>query len=168
MAQAAWENSAVTHVERRRSSRPSSPLFGNNTIRKGLFYSITVLPAVLADHILHFLRVFGPGLCCQLESTLSRFLRVFGPGLYCSLESSGKDQLLRPHSCMPPYNLLASRVMCALPGGILTAIFQMPHNTRIFLRILGPPVRVLAGPFALFLTLEKWRRTIMMDSYCVL
>ena len=118
------------------------PLFGNNAIRKGLFYSVTVLPtgpsrphltlskglrpwAILPAQkcsLSHFLWVFGSGLYCLLESTLSCFLWVFDSGLYCPLESSRKDQLLRPHSCMPTYNLLAPCVMCPLRGGILTLL----------------------------------------------
>ena len=71
----------------------------------------------LESTLSRFLRVFGPGLYCPLESTLSRFLRVFGPGLYRPLESSRQDQLLRPHSRMPPtFNLLAPVSVCALRG----------------------------------------------------
>ena len=99
-----------------------SHLFGNNAIRKGLFYSVTVLPTVLADQNLT-LSKFRPWVILPTRKySLSHFLRVFGPVLYCLLESSRKDQLLRPHSCMPTYNLLASCVMCALCGGILTPV----------------------------------------------
>ena len=50
---------------------------------------------------------------------------------------------------MPTYNLhvLASRVMSALRGGILTAICEMPHNTPIFWRILGAPNQSFSQPF---------------------
>ena len=65
------------------------------------------------------------------KSSLSHFLRVFGSGLYCPLESSRKDHLLCLHSCMPTFNLLASCVMCALHGGILTNISLAWRTSRM-------------------------------------
>ena len=74
------------------------------------------LYCLLESTLSRFLRDFGPGLYCPLESTVSRILRVFGPELYRLLESSRQDQLLRPHSRMPTFNLLAPVSVCALQG----------------------------------------------------